>query len=146
MAKSSLDGIMDSVGNLFDKLPVLPKDVKDVIVNITPWVALIFGVLGVLGALAGFGVLSVFSPLAVMGGGAGALGSGMVAVVLWLVSSALLLAAFPGTRKQKVQGWNYLFYSETVSLIANVISFNLGGILIALVAYYLLYQIRSYYK
>lgn len=146
MAKTSIDSVVDSVGNLFDKLPALPKDARDIIVKITPWIALIFGVLGILGALAGFGILTVFSPLAMMGGGAGAVGAGIISAILWLISSALLLAAFPGTRNHKAQGWNFLFYSEVVSLVANVISVSFTGIIFAVIAFYLIFQIRSYYK
>lgn len=146
MARSSVEGVIDQVGNLFDKLPALSRDAREIIVKITPWIALIFGVLGVLGALAGFGVLTVFSPLAMMGGGAGAVGAGIVAAVLWLVSSALLLAAFPGTRKNQTKGWNFLFYSEVVSLVATFVSFSFSGIVFALIAFYLIFQIRSYYK
>lgn len=146
MAKNSLDGVVDQVGSLFDKFPALPKDARELLVKVAPWIALIFGALGVLGALAGFGVLTVFSPLAMMGGGAGAVGAGIITAVLWLLSSVLMLAAFPGTKNRKAQGWNFLFYSEAVSLAANVLSFTLSGLVFALIAFYLLFQIRSYYK
>lgn len=146
MAKSSTSGIIDTVGEWFGKLPVLPKEARDVVVKITPWIALIFGILGVLGSIAALGVVTVFSPLAVMGGGAQAAGAGIVATILGLVSSALLLAAFPGTRKFKLSGWNFLFYSEAVSLISVVLAVSLSGILFSLIGFYLIFQIKSQYK
>lgn len=146
MAKSSTATIIDTVGEWFDKLPALPRDVKEVIVKITPWVALIFGVLGVLGGIAGLGILTVFSPFAMLGGGAQALGGGIVAAILLLASSVLMLMAFPGLKALKEKGWTLLFWSEAVSIVGAVLGVSLSGILFSLIAFYLLYQIRSHYK
>lgn len=146
MAKSSMSGLIDTVGEWFNKLPVLPKGGRDVIVKITPWLALIFGILGVLGGISALGILTVFSPLSVVGGGVQAVGTGILSALLGLVSSALLLVAFPGTRKNKLSGWNFLFYSETVSLLSSVLAISLFGILFSLVGFYLIFQIKSYYK
>ncbi len=143
---SSTANIINTVEEWYSKLPALPKDVRDVIAKITPWLALIFGVLGVLGAIAALGIFTAFSPLAMMGGGAMALGNGMITAVLALVSSALLLAAFPGTRKYKLSGWNLLFWSEAVTLLSSVLAISLSGILFSLIAFYLIFQIKSHYK
>ena len=48
MAKNSAQGLIDTLEELFSKAPALPKNAKDFIVGITPWVALVFGVMGVL--------------------------------------------------------------------------------------------------
>ena len=146
MAKTSTESIINTVGNWYAKLPSLPKNAQEVIVKITPWIALIFGILGVLGGVAGLGILTVLSPFALIGGGAGSLGGGFVASLLLLVSSALLLAAFPGTRSRKTSGWNFLFWSEAVSLVSAVVSVSLSGILFSLIGFYILYQIRSHYR
>lgn len=146
MAKSSTGGIVSMVEVWFAKLPALPKDARDVIAKITPWIALIFGVLGVLGSIAGLGILTVFSPLAVMGGGAQALGSGLITAVLGLVSSALLLAAFPGTKNYKLSGWTLLFWSEAVGLLSAVLAVSLTGILFSLIGFYLIFQIKAHFK
>lgn len=146
MAKSSITGMIDTVGEWYAKLPALPKEARDVIAKITPWIALIFGILGVLGSIAALGIVTVFSPLAVMGGGVQAAGTGIIAALLGLVSSALLLAAFPGTRKFKLSGWNFLFYSEVVSLLSAVLAISLTGILFSLVGFYFIFQIKSHYK
>lgn len=145
MASSSMN-IIETVEKWFSKLPALPKDARDVIAKITPWLALIFGVLGVLGAVAALGIFTVFSPLAMMGGGAQALGSGLITALLALVSSALLLAAFPGTRKYRLSGWNFLFWSEAVGLLSAVLAISISGVLFSLIAFYLIFQIKSEYK
>jgi hypothetical protein len=148
MAKSSksVNDYMEMMEEWFMKLPALPKNAREGLVNVTPWVALVFGVLGVLASLAGLGLLTAFSPLIALSSGlAGAAGS-VVGAVLGLVSSALLLAAFPGTKVHKMQGWKMLFWSEAVSVLAAVLSFSVGGVLVSLLAFYLLFQIKSYYK
>lgn len=146
MAKSSTDTLITTVGDWYAKLPNLPKDARELLVKITPWVALIFGLLGVLGGIAGLGILTAVSPLAMMGGESRVLGSGMFAAILMLVSAALLLAAFPGTKNRKEQGWKFLFWSEAVSVLSAVLGFSISGILFSLIGLYIVFQIRSYYK
>lgn len=143
--KNSLNGYIDSVGEMFAKLPAMPKGGREFFVMILPWVALIFGALGVLGAISSFGLFSYFSPY-MYWGGADFVGRGIISVILSLVASVLLLLAFPGLNKKKENGWNFIYYSEAVSLASNIVMFSVGGVLITLVGFYILYQIRSYYK
>ncbi len=145
MAKKSQGWIM-TMEEWFTKLPPLPKGGKEGIVMITPWVALIFGILGVLGGLAGFGFLAAVSPLIAMGNGLNGAAGSLVGAALGLVASAMLLAAFPGTNKKQMRGWVLLFWSEAISVVAAAVSYSLTGILVSLIGFYLLFQIKSYYK
>lgn len=141
--------LVTTMDGWFSKLPALPTNAKELLVKVMPFIALIFGVLGVLGALAGLGVLTMFAPLAMFGGaqGVASYGGGFLAALVLLVSSGLLLAAFPGVRANKMSGWTLLFWSEVVSLVGAILSMNLiSGVLIALIGFYLLFQIKSYYK
>lgn len=143
---SNSQSIITTVEEWFKKLPDLPKNIQEVIVTITPWIALIFGILGVLGGIAGLGILTAFSPALVLGGSPSSAGMGIVSVILGLASSVLLLMAFPGTKDRKLKGWNFLFWSEAVSIVAAVIAFSVGGVVFALIGFYLIFQIKSYYK
>ncbi len=145
MAKSQLDNYIDKAGEVFGKLPPLSVKAKEAIVAITPWIALVFGVLGVIGSLGALGVFAVFSPFAALGG-YNAVGYGIIYSVLAIVSSVLLLAAFPGTKARKAMGWKLLLLSEVVSVVSNVISFSIFGVVLSLVALYFLFQIRAMYK
>ncbi len=138
--------MMVQVESWFMKLPALPKGGREAVVAITPWIALIFGILGVLVGLAGLGILTFLSPFALMGGGVSTAAGSIASAALALVGSALLLAAFPGTKARKMQGWTLLFWSEVVSLIGAVVAISLTGVVFSLIAFYLLYQIKSYYK
>lgn len=152
MAKNSTQGLVDTLEELFAKAPALPKNAKDFIVGITPWVALVFGVLGVLVGLSGLGFMTAFAPLSFMGGwgagtGVGFYGLGMVSSVLFLGSSALMVAAYPGTKSRMMTGWTFLFWSQLLSIVSSVITMNLvNGLLSAIIGFYLLFQIKSYYK
>ena|SRR6185437_13162610 len=146
MAKSTKTNYLDMMEEWFSKLPPLPKGGKEGIVTVTPWISLIFGILGILASLGGLGLLTAFSPLVLMGGGLnGAFGS-ILAALLGLIASILLLAAFPGTKSHKMKGWQMLFWSEGVNLIAAVVSVSITGIIVSLIVFYLLFQIKSYYK
>ncbi|SRR5260221_2169375 len=147
MAKNNtVNEWMDKMEIWFGKLPSLPKNARDVLVRITPWVALIFGILGILGSLAGLGILTALSPFVMLGNGIGGTATSLLTAVLALISSALLLSAFPGTKAHKMQGWNMLFWSEVVSTLSSILLISVTGVIGAFIGFYLLYQIKSYYK
>ncbi|OGH12734.1 MAG: hypothetical protein A2776_01915 [Candidatus Levybacteria bacterium RIFCSPHIGHO2_01_FULL_40_10] len=143
---ASANQLIEMVEKWYAKLPPLPKSWTEVIVKITPWLALIFGVLGVLTSLAAVGILTVLAPFVAMGSGVGTASGGIIGAVLALVSSGLLLAAFPGTKAKKMSGWNMLFYSEVVSLVASVIAMTISGVVGVLIGLYILFQIKNHYK
>lgn len=133
----------------FKKAPAIPANGREALVKITPWLALIFGILGILGALGGIGLLTAFAPLAILSGaeGAASYGGGVIAAWIWLAASVLLLAAFPGTKARKYSGWNLLFWSEVINVIGSLVAGSfVSAILGGLIGFYLLFQIKSYYK
>jgi|SRR5579871_2663574 len=148
MAKKSSNDIISMMGDWFAKAPSLPKNIQDTLAKIAPILALIFGIIGILGALGGLGLLTIFSPFAMMEGMHGyGYGTGFIAAALWLVSSIFMLVAYPGLRARKMKGWTMLFWSEAISFVGSLVSLAIvSGIIGAVIAFYLLYQIKSYYK
>lgn len=130
----------------FKKLPSLPANAVDALYSVTPWIALVFGLIGVLSTLSGFGVLTFLAPLAVMGGGSGYYGLGIISTVGWLVASVLMLLAFTGLRAGKISGWNMLFWSEVVTVVASLVALSLGAVVGAAIGFYLLFQIKPKYR
>lgn len=143
--------------NAYAKAPELPAGVKDFIVMVAPWVALILGVLSVLGfaiSLLGLGALGVLAPLA----GTTTIsfaGIGLITTVLALVSGVLLLLAFRPLQRKQLRGWNLLFWVLVVGLLSSAVVntlfyFSLSGIAVSLVWFliqlYFLFQVKSYYK
>lgn len=137
----------DMLEEWFNKLPSLPKGGQKVLVQIAPWISLIFGILGVLVGLGGLGILSVLSPLMLLGSGVSNTTGSLVSVAISLVSSVLLLVAFPGLKAKKMQGWTMLFWSQVAAFVASLVMLSIvGGLVGAVIGFYLLYQIKSYYK
>lgn len=146
MAKKSGQDLINMMQEWFDKLPPLPKNVNEVIVKITPWIAIIFGVLGILSSIALFGVTTISAPFLAMGGQTSAVGGVMITAILALISSVLMVAAFPGLNKRQMKGWTLLFYAEVVSVVSSVVMLSVGGLVGNLIGFYLLFQIKSFYK
>jgi hypothetical protein len=149
MAKNSVDNVVNSLEDFFKKAPALPANWREGLVKVAPWLVLIFGILGVLGALSAVGVLTAIAPLSVFSGAAGvaSYGGTVVAAWIWLAASVLLLAAYPGTKARKHSGWNLLFWSVVVNTVGSVVAGELvSAVLSALIGFYLLFQIKSYYK
>lgn len=149
MKKNSESNFVEMVESFFAKAPALPKNIKDLLVKFAPILNLIFGILGVLTGIAGLGILTVFSPFALLGGAdvASSYGGGFLGALTLIVSSALMLAAYPGIKARKINGWNLLFWSEVVNIAGSIISLQIvSAIISALVGFYILFQIKSYYK
>lgn len=148
MASSSngLGGLEQTLDFYFGKkAPVLPTGVKEFLVSIAPWITLISVLIGLPAVLALVGISSYFGPMAAyMYSGIG---------TMWMVSSAFLVVtivleclAIPGLFKRSKQGWNFVFYSRLLSVVLNIVTLNLiGGVIGALISFYFLFQLRSYY-
>lgn len=131
---------------LVQKAPSLPTNIKELIVKISPWLTLIFLVLSLPAVLAVLGIGALFTPFSYLGG----MNAGLqytVSMVILAVTIVLEGLAIPGLFKRSISGWNFLFYSVLVSIISNIVSFNIGGLILGtIVPLYFLYQVKSYYK
>ncbi|MBI3984954.1 MAG: hypothetical protein HY344_03365 [Candidatus Levybacteria bacterium] len=134
----------------YAKLPALPKGATDFIVNIAPWLSLIFGVLSILVGVSAFGFLAVLSPFAAVSGAGAYAITGLLSSVVLLVEGVIMVVAFPSLKNRAVKGWNLLFWSLVLSVVSSVLSLNVYGVVQsvvgALIGYYFLYQMKSYYK
>lgn len=142
--KNSINNYIDSIGNFFSVFPDLSKGATQPIISIIPWLALIFGTLGIAAAVVGLGIFTIIEPIAQVTG-VKRTGFDFIFVLLSLVSSALLLSAFAKTQRKEKKGWQLLYYSESAALLSDVLSKDIVGILLSLLVFYILYQIRSYY-
>jgi len=147
---NSLNQLTKTLDVNYAKLPVLPKGVNEFIVSVAPWLALIFGVLAIVAGLSAFGLLTAFSPVAVVAGAGAYAFTGLLAAVVLVVQGAIELWAFPSLKARKVKGWNLMFYSLLLSIVSSIVSLSVGSVIGAvvgfLIGYYFLYQVKSYYK
>lgn len=137
--------VISSLEDFYKKAPHLPANIREVLVKIVPWIAVIFGVLTVLGGLALVGV----SPVA-MFGGVGNSVFALVSGVIAIVSGVLMVIAFPKLQKHQYAGWRLLFWVEVLNIVSSLLALSvsavIGAIIGALIGFYLLFEIRSYYK
>lgn len=152
MARSQigLESLEEKLDLYFNKkAPALPAGVKDFLVSIGPWLVLISVVLSVPALLALIGISSFVMPYSSMGM-MGYYSSGsmwMVSNVLLVVTLVLEALAVPGLFNKTKQGWNFIFYASLVSIISSLVYLNLlGAVISAVISFYFLFQLRSYYR
>jgi len=136
---------------LGEKAPQLPKAWKDALVKFVPYLVIIGVVVGVLGFLALFGLGTFLVPLGTIGGmmtGRPFFGFSYISNILFLGVMVLLEGlAIPGLFSRSKKAWNFLYWSALVGVVQNVLSFNIGGLIIGgLLSLYFLFQVKEYYK
>lgn len=151
-AKSSLE---EKLALYFEKkAPPLPKGVKEFLVAVAPWAVLLVTVLSV-PAFLGLVGLSAVMPAVRYGWGMMGSGFGMMGRSgFFFVESAFLVAkivlyvlALPGLFKRLNSGWKYMYYATLLNVVKDVLNLDFIGLVIgSLIALYVLFQVRSYYK
>lgn len=151
--KEHMSGLEGWLGGLFANAPHIPENGRKVIVEYAPWVVLIFGILGVIGALSlfraarGLSAISEYMPQSYSM-------EFMISIAISLLATALLLMSYPGIKAHKKSGWNLVFYSQVVGVAGSVVSVVMGGyysenlivsIVVAVVGFWILFEVRSYY-
>jgi len=127
------------------KLPELPKKLKEIIVKYGPYLAVILLVLSVPVILAFTGLVITTTSLVFLGGPRGCFY--IFSVLLGMVMIILQIMAIPGLFKRKIKSWRLLFYISLISALLSLLKFDLGGLIIgAGISWYILFQIKSYYK
>lgn len=141
-------GQLESTLNLYfkDKAPAMPDSVKEALVKYGPYITAImmFFALPIILGLLGLGAM--MSPFAYMGGyryGLGFTFSSLFTVAILVMQGLALPALF----KRQKSGWNFMFYVALLQAVENLLRFDLGGLVIgSVISFYILFQIRSYYK
>ncbi len=148
----TFSGLEHFLAPLFANTPHLPHSARTTLVNIAPWIALIFGVLGLIATIM---ALLALPMLLAMPFGAYLSGGWFIVMILSLILGGLaslcdLLAYKPLTHHKK-KGWDFLFCGATLSAISMILNLfmssgNLLGILGMLIGYWLLFEVRSLYS
>ena len=138
----------------------LPVNVREWIVKYGPWVTLIIGLMFLPLLLAVFTISSVvtvstaalYSAYAVPTPGP----MYYIGLLVLAVQVVVMFASISPLLKRKRIGWQMLFYATTISLVYSVFeTFGygyfgfgtlIGGLIGAAVSYYVIFQIRAYYK
>lgn len=148
---SQAAALENALAPLFAKLPHLPHNVRQTLVSIAPWLALIFGVLGLFTVLSALAMIPV---LLSMPFGAAAMGGSylpiFIGLILGAVAAVLDLLAWKPLTAHKKKGWNLLYYGNILSVVSSVINMafgysGFGGLIGALIGFWLLFEVRSLY-
>lgn len=127
------------------QVPALPDHVKELIVKLSPWFAAISMIMLLPLILAAFGLSAIALPFSYLGG----LNAGFgytLSLVFSFGMIVLELLALPGLFKREQRAWRLMFYSTLLSLVQQLFSFNLGGLVIGgAISFYLLFQVKSKY-
>ncbi len=129
---------------IFSKIPGMPENIKDLLVQIAPWLAGLIVVLGGLSLLSLIGLGSAANTL-----GFNAYGSAwnMWLSILAMGASAIIcLLAFKPLQNKERKGWNYMYFTSLIGLAVNILSLNLFSAIIGgFISFYLLFQLKNRY-
>ena len=128
------------------KLPSMPENIKEMIVKYGPYLIVIMMILMVPAILAVMGIGVAATPLALMAGPRHGFAL-LISAIFGLLMIVLELMAIKGLFKRELKAWKLLFYISLIQAFSSLIRFDLGGLIIGSgISWYILFQIRSYYK
>lgn len=151
MANTAAPVSLEDTLNLYfgQKAPAMPENVKELLVRFAPWVTLVLLLITLPAVLIALGLGALAAPLAFLIGPGYGVSYGItytVGMVILGVSVLLEALSLPGLFKRSRQGWRFAYYATIVSIVGNLIGFNfLSALVGAVVGFYILFQIRSYY-
>ena len=142
MAARSFSDLETKLDGFFHLAPPLPADIKDLIVNYGPYLALVGGILGILSS----GILNFF----IVGWAPKmyefSLYNYYLQVVFNLIAAVILLLAFKPLQNKKLRGWRMLFYLTLLEVILLIFTINVAGLIFCFLSLYLLFQVKDKYS
>lgn len=127
------------------KLWNLPKKVKEILVTIAPYFAVLSLIVLIPMVLSLLG-LSILTPVAFLGGMRMGFGY-MVSVVVSLIGGILTISVIPGLFKRQIKAWRVLFWVSLINAVGQLLKFDLGGLVIGTgLSWYVLFQVKELYK
>ncbi len=156
MAQSDFSKTMGQLEALLDqylrqKAPSLPKDWKEFLIKVSPYLAILGVIVLAPTVLAAFGLSAFIVPFGTMGGmmsGRPFLGLNYLLSVLFIGAEMVFMAlAISPLFKRAKKGWQYLYYAALLGGVSSLIRFDLGGLIIGTgLSLYILFQVKEYYK
>lgn len=154
MAQSSFSQTLTQLEGTLDeyfgkKAPQMPENIREILVKIAPYLTILgvlFSIPAILSLLTFGGLFTAVAPFGEMAGMrmAGNLWLGALLLVPVVVLEAM---AIPGLFSRTKQAWKYIFWAQLVSLVAALVQFNIGGLIIGgLIGFYILFQVKKLYK
>lgn len=128
------------------KAPVMPESAKEVLVKYAPYLSLLILIFTIPVILFAFGLSAALSPFTYYAG-YHPLFSFSFYGLLSLLSMVFSALAVPGLFKKTRQSWEYMFYASLASLLSSLFKPDFASLIIGgALSFWVLFQIRSYYK
>jgi hypothetical protein len=127
------------------KLPLAPPGLLNAYMNVAPWVAIVFGVLGALISLAALIFSTALGPLMVMFGQPGSGFALILGSLLALVIAALEIAGGIMMLQRKATGWWLLAVGMVVSLLSSLLHTSALGLIFWVLIAYIHLQVKPNY-
>lgn len=122
-------GVEAQLVPFFAKFPHIPEGGRKVLVDIVPWLALIFGIIGALVLLGAGGLMTLLAIPALLTGNIWIITT-FLTTAISLVTVVLQILAFTPLKERMKKGWNYLFYGLLLGVLSTIVSV-VGGALAA---------------
>ena len=127
----------------------MPQNIKELLVNLAPYLTVVSVLVTLPGLLVLFGLGGFATMIAPMGGreSLSAVPTMWLSILFLVPVLILEIMAIPGLFAKKAVAWKYVFWAQLVSIVANLLQFNFFGAIIgAVISFYILFQIKSFYK
>jgi hypothetical protein len=126
-------------------LPAFPEEIKELLVKIAPYLAIVGVIFGGIAIL--FGGLATILTLFSFSGAGIWLGLSMIFLIVVVALEGL---SIPGLMNRKRQGWKFSYYAVLVSAVQSLLSLSIFGIISAAITIFIgmwiLFQIREKYS
>ncbi len=140
---SQVDGYAEQ---LRVKLPLAPPGLINGYMNVVPWIAIVFGVLGILISIVALAGSTILGPLMVMFGAAGSGFSLILGSLISLVIAALEVAGGSMMLQRRSTGWWLLALGMIVSLLSSLLHVSAIGLIFWLIIAYLHLSVKPNYN
>lgn len=126
----------------------IPEDIKKLIVDYGPYVLILKIILQIPSVLSIFGLTLFFSPFSPVGPYRFYLGFNYtLAMIILGVILVIESLAVPSLLRKEEKGWRLVFYSSLLGLLVSFFYGGVfGGLIAALIFWYVLFQIKDYYR
>ena len=140
-----MDKLIKTIDEYVKKVPALPTNIKELLVQFAPWGAILTIVLALPTVLSIFGLSSYIGRYGFMYGNVGAR---YMLVIAFLIANIILRGlSIPGLFSKSIKGWNFFFYSILLYAVYSLINFDIiGGLISTLISLYLAFQVKEFYK
>ncbi len=129
------------------QLPAAPEGLLNGYVRWAPWVAIVFGVFGLLLLVVLGGILTVLSPLLLLGGAEGIQGgaSAFFALAIGIVLAALELVGGYMMLNRRLTGWWILAVGIILNVLRSLLTFSILGLILSLAVAYVHLHVKPRY-